>query len=141
VTSTRWDEGVTVIDIATIATPVLGDRTYLPHGGEVGIVVDPQRDIDRVLETVQGEGPDQIAAAQRQLVRIGIDRPNGAASGPTDELGDGHGRRRYRVAEFADLAIATSLLDRTGHQVVLVDDHLADAATSGLQASTGEDRR
>lgn len=35
--------------IVAIDTPTLGDRSYLAHDGEVAIVVDPQRDIDRVL--------------------------------------------------------------------------------------------
>jgi hydroxyacylglutathione hydrolase len=36
--------------IVSIDTPTLGDRSYLVHDGEVAFVVDPQRDIDRVLE-------------------------------------------------------------------------------------------
>ncbi len=32
-----------------LETPSLGDRTYLVHDGSVAVVVDPQRDIDRVL--------------------------------------------------------------------------------------------
>lgn len=39
-----------MIDIVTIETPSLGDRSYLVHDGTVAVVVDPQRDIDRVLE-------------------------------------------------------------------------------------------
>src|SRR5680860_680832 len=35
--------------IVAIETPTLGDRSYLVHDGEVAFVVDPQRDIDRVL--------------------------------------------------------------------------------------------
>ncbi len=35
--------------IVAIDTPTLGDRSYLAHDGEVAIVIDPQRDIDRVL--------------------------------------------------------------------------------------------
>jgi glyoxylase-like metal-dependent hydrolase (beta-lactamase superfamily II)/rhodanese-related sulfurtransferase len=38
-----------VIEIAPIETPSLGDRSYLATDGTVAIVVDPQRDIDRVL--------------------------------------------------------------------------------------------
>lgn len=34
--------------IVTIETSSLGDRSYLAHDGEVAVVVDPQRDIDRV---------------------------------------------------------------------------------------------
>ena len=39
-----------MIDIRTIATSGLGDRSYLATDGEVAVVIDPQRDIDRVLE-------------------------------------------------------------------------------------------
>ena len=35
--------------IITVETPTLGDRSYLVHDGTVAFVVDPQRDIDRVL--------------------------------------------------------------------------------------------
>ncbi|MCY7401758.1 MAG: MBL fold metallo-hydrolase, partial [Nocardioides sp.] len=36
--------------VLTIETPTLGDRSYLVHDGQVAFVVDPQRDIDRVLD-------------------------------------------------------------------------------------------
>ncbi|MER7074044.1 MBL fold metallo-hydrolase [Terrabacter sp. NPDC000476] len=42
----------TVIGLATVVaidTPTLGDRSYLAHDGQVAVVIDPQRDIDRVL--------------------------------------------------------------------------------------------
>ncbi|MGH3330343.1 MAG: MBL fold metallo-hydrolase [Nocardioidaceae bacterium] len=42
--------------IHTIETPSLGDRSYLVHDGEVAVVVDPQRDIDRVLDLASSEG-------------------------------------------------------------------------------------
>ncbi|NUT18879.1 MAG: MBL fold metallo-hydrolase [Hamadaea sp.] len=35
--------------IVPIDTPTLGDRSYLVHDGQAAFVVDPQRDIDRVL--------------------------------------------------------------------------------------------
>jgi hydroxyacylglutathione hydrolase len=35
--------------VLTIETPSLGDRSYLVHDGAVAVVVDPQRDIGRVL--------------------------------------------------------------------------------------------
>src|SRR5512135_1245297 len=38
-----------MLEILTVDTPSLGDRSYLASDGEVAIVVDPQRDIDRVL--------------------------------------------------------------------------------------------
>lgn len=36
------------MDIEVIATEELGDRSYVVHDGQVAIVVDPQRDLDRV---------------------------------------------------------------------------------------------
>src|ERR1700722_9627106 len=46
-------------EIVTIQTPALGDRSYLIHDQTHAVVVDPQRDIDRVL-----------AVAEAQRVRI-----------------------------------------------------------------------
>ena len=39
--------------IVAIETPTLGDRSYLVHDGEVAFVVDPQRDIDRMLNLLE----------------------------------------------------------------------------------------
>jgi glyoxylase-like metal-dependent hydrolase (beta-lactamase superfamily II)/rhodanese-related sulfurtransferase len=38
-----------VLHIVPIDTPTLGDRSYVVHDGQTAIVIDPQRDIDRVL--------------------------------------------------------------------------------------------
>ena len=35
------------VEVAAIDTPALGDRSYLAHDGDIAVVVDPQRDIDR----------------------------------------------------------------------------------------------
>ena len=42
------------LTIIPIETPSLGDRSYVVHDGEVAFVVDPQRDIDRVLTILEG---------------------------------------------------------------------------------------
>ena len=42
--------------VITLETPSLGDRSYLVHDGAVGLVVDPQRDIDRVLDAADAAG-------------------------------------------------------------------------------------
>ncbi|WP_328303805.1 MBL fold metallo-hydrolase [Actinomycetospora sp. NBC_00405] len=62
-------------------------------------------DFDAEL-TLIGETPEQVAAAQRELVRIGIDRFAGAATGPLDSLEAGQGLRSYPVSDFPGLAAA-----------------------------------
>lgn len=42
--------------IETIETSGLGDRSYLATDGEVAVVIDPQRDIDRVLALIDEHG-------------------------------------------------------------------------------------
>jgi glyoxylase-like metal-dependent hydrolase (beta-lactamase superfamily II)/rhodanese-related sulfurtransferase len=44
------------ITVIPLDTPGLGDRTYLAHDGEVALVVDPQRDHDRVLGLAEAAG-------------------------------------------------------------------------------------
>lgn len=45
-----------MIEIAAIDTPSLGDRSYLATDGSVALVIDPQRDYDRVVEVADGHG-------------------------------------------------------------------------------------
>jgi hydroxyacylglutathione hydrolase len=45
-----------VIEIVTIETPSLGDRTYLATDGASALVIDPQRDIGRVLAVATARG-------------------------------------------------------------------------------------
>jgi glyoxylase-like metal-dependent hydrolase (beta-lactamase superfamily II) len=44
------------VEVLAIDTPALGDRSYLAHDGEVAVIVDPQRDIDRVLALAAARG-------------------------------------------------------------------------------------
>jgi glyoxylase-like metal-dependent hydrolase (beta-lactamase superfamily II)/rhodanese-related sulfurtransferase len=136
--------------------------------------------------TLLADDSREIAEAQRQLVRIGIDRPTGAAHGGLDTWAPDADRSSYAVETFADLAdqpdatildtrrdgeyasahlegavhiplheliariddvpagrvhvhcqsgyrasIAVSLLDRAGHDAVLVDDGFENASNSG----------
>ncbi|MGW2518990.1 MBL fold metallo-hydrolase [Streptomyces sp. NPDC001617] len=55
--------------------------------------------------TLLAESPEQLAAAQRELVRVGIDRPAAAATGePADWVCDGDKPVSFPRATFADLA-------------------------------------
>ena len=53
--------------------------------------------------TLLGQTPEQVAEAQRELVRIGIDRPAAAATGPPGDWAGGEGLRSFGVADFAAL--------------------------------------
>ncbi|MFE7972580.1 rhodanese-like domain-containing protein [Streptomyces shenzhenensis] len=145
--------------------------------------------------TLLAESPEQLAAAQRELVRVGIDRPAAAATGdPSAWLRAGEAPASFPRARFADLAgrradgdvvvldvrraaeraggfvegsvhipvhtlhrrldevpdgqvwvhcaggmraaIAASLLDAAGRDVVAVDDAFAEAGPAGLPVRT-----
>ncbi|MEU8198284.1 MBL fold metallo-hydrolase [Microbispora amethystogenes] len=45
-----------MIEIVAVGTPSLGDRSYLVTDGEVAFVVDPQRDVDRMLRLAERRG-------------------------------------------------------------------------------------
>jgi glyoxylase-like metal-dependent hydrolase (beta-lactamase superfamily II)/rhodanese-related sulfurtransferase len=53
--------------------------------------------------TLLGETEEQVAEAQRELVRIGIERPVAAATGSPEAWSDGQPLRSFRQATFADL--------------------------------------
>jgi glyoxylase-like metal-dependent hydrolase (beta-lactamase superfamily II)/rhodanese-related sulfurtransferase len=44
------------VKILVVDTPELGDRSYLIHDGTTGFVVDPQRDLDRMLTVIATAG-------------------------------------------------------------------------------------
>lgn len=48
--------GIAELDVVIIDTPNLGDRSYVVGHGGVAVVVDPQRDIDRVLAVLDERG-------------------------------------------------------------------------------------
>lgn len=69
--------------------------------------------------TLLGDTPEQIANAQRELVRVGIDRPAAAAAtgDPADWIRAGEQLGSFRRARFADLAGARA----RGEDVIVLD--------------------
>ncbi len=53
--------------------------------------------------TLLGQSAQQVSTAQRELARIGIDRPAAAADGRPEDWAAGQPLRSYPVAHFADL--------------------------------------
>jgi hydroxyacylglutathione hydrolase len=45
-----------MIDVISLSTPELGDRSYVIHDGQVGVAVDPQRDTDRLVRAATVAG-------------------------------------------------------------------------------------
>jgi glyoxylase-like metal-dependent hydrolase (beta-lactamase superfamily II) len=76
--------------------------------------------------TLIGTDADEVATAQRQLVRIGIERLAGATTAPVEQLLDGH-PEEYRRVEFADVndGVDATILD------VRQDDERAESAIPG----------
>ena len=78
--------------------------------------------------TLLAESADQLAAAQRELVRVGIDRPAAAATGePAAWVREGERLASFPRATFADLA------DRRGRgDVVVLDVRRASERVGGF---------
>jgi len=76
--------------------------------------------------TLVGDTPDDVAEAQRQMVRIGIDRPTGRAEGGLDRWSAGGDVRGYRSVSFAELADA-----RAEDEVAVLDVRRDDEWAEG----------
>ncbi len=77
--------------------------------------------------TLVGDTSDDVAAAQRELVRIGIDRPAAAAAGGVDLYGAGGDRRSYQVVDFPALVRARD----GGRSPIVLDVRRADEWADG----------
>jgi len=55
------------VEVITIETPSLGDRSYVVHDGSVALVIDPQRDIDRVVAAVENAGVEITHIAETHV--------------------------------------------------------------------------
>ncbi|MER7757679.1 MBL fold metallo-hydrolase [Kitasatospora sp. NPDC097643] len=83
--------------------------------------------------TLLAASPEQLADAQRELTRVGIDRPAAAATGePEDWLRPGEALRSFPRATFADLAAVWGAADRP---VVLDVRRDSERATTHIEGS------
>jgi glyoxylase-like metal-dependent hydrolase (beta-lactamase superfamily II)/rhodanese-related sulfurtransferase len=89
--------------------------------------------------TLLGDDTTQIADAQRQLARIGIERPAGQASGDIEGLAVSESQvRRYRVADFSDLAEVIGTESVTVLDVREADEFGADHVRGALNIPVHE---
>src|SRR5215831_18601109 len=49
-------EGTVMAEVLQIETPALSDRSYLIHDGTAALVIDPQRDTDRITSLAADHG-------------------------------------------------------------------------------------
>ncbi|GCD40094.1 MBL fold metallo-hydrolase [Streptomyces chrestomyceticus JCM 4735] len=78
--------------------------------------------------TLLATTPEQIAAAQRELTRVGIDRPAAAATGdPAGWIRDGEELASFPRAAFADLAAVRE----RGTEIVVLDVRRASERAGG----------
>jgi len=56
-----------VATVLTLETPELGDRSYLIHDGTVAVVIDPQRDLDRILAAATAAAVQIVLVAETHL--------------------------------------------------------------------------
>ena len=83
--------------------------------------------------TLLADTGEEIAAAQRELARVGIDRPAAAVTGPAEQWApDGEELRSFRRADFAALADAVAAAREGGAAPVVVDvRRRGERATAG----------
>src|SRR5580658_5151107 len=130
-------QGAVVAQILTIQTPSLGDRSYLVTDGVGAFVVDPQRDIDRVLALTADRG---IAVTHVFETHIHNDYVTGGlalarATGAAYHVNaaDAVGFDRVPIADGDVIPVGTSMQVRVlatpGHTFTHLSYALADAAT------------
>ena len=131
-----------MVEILTIQTPSLGDRSYLVTDGVVAFVIDPQRDIDRVLALVDSRG---IAVTHVFETHIHNDYVTGGlalarATGAAYHVNaaDAVGFDRVGIVDGDVVPVGTSMRVRViatpGHTFTHLSYALADAVTGEAMA-------
>lgn len=107
--------------VEAVDTPELGDRSYLLHDGAVALVVDPQRDTDRVTD---------------QLTRLGLELAGVAET----HLHNDYLTGGLALARSADVPYLVAAADQVGYDRVPVSDgdcHHFGALTVRVVATPG----
>ena len=130
------------MDVIVVETTQLGDRSYLVHDGSVALVIDPQRDTDRVEAAARDAGVTITHVAETHIHNdylsggLELARAHGAsylvnAADPVkferQPIKDG---QTVRVGKLAVKAVATPGHTHT-HLSFIVDDGEQQAVFSG----------
>ena len=133
-----------MIEVITLETPSLGDRSYIAHDGSRAVVVDPQRDIDRVLDHLHDKGLDVTHVLETHVHNdyvtggLALARMTGAvyALNADDQLAfDFHGLHDGDVVESGLMRVRALLTP--GHTPTHLSYVLSDAEGNDLGVFTG----
>jgi glyoxylase-like metal-dependent hydrolase (beta-lactamase superfamily II)/rhodanese-related sulfurtransferase len=102
-----------MVEVLPIETPALGDRSYLAHDGKVAVVVDPQRDIDRITALAAERGVRITHVAETHMhndyVSGGLALSRAAGASYLVSAADPVGFARRPVRDGDTLQIGTGL--------------------------------
>lgn len=130
------------MEVVVIETPQLGDRSYLVHDGAVALVIDPQRDTDRVEAAARDAGVAITHVAETHLHNDyltggyalarahGADYLVNAADNVQFERRPIRDGESVRVGSFTVRAVSTPGHTHT-HLAFIVDDGVKQAVFSG----------
>src|SRR5579863_9061969 len=60
-------EGIVMVHVEVVSTEELGDRSYIAHDGEAALVIDPQRDLDRIEDVLAERGLRCVLVAETHI--------------------------------------------------------------------------
>ena len=130
--------------VINLDTPTLGDRSYIAHDSKFAVVVDPQRDIDRVIEIVESEGVQIVAVVETHMHNdyvsggLVLAREFGAKYlvNEADPVAfDRNAIKDLEVVEFGDFAIQA--IHTPGHTYTHLSYALLDNSEKALGIFTG----
>ncbi|NVN49788.1 MBL-fold metallo-hydrolase superfamily [Mycolicibacterium hippocampi] len=132
------------IDVAIIETSGLGDRSYLISADGIAVVIDPQRDIDRVVDLARERGVKITHVLETHIhndyVTGGLELSRSADAEYVVPAGDEVGYRRRAVVDGDVIdagPVRLQVMHTPGHTHHHVSYVLRDAGDNVVGAFTG----
>lgn len=130
------------MQVSIIETSGLGDRSYVVTDVDTAVVIDPQRDIDRVLDVVGDARITHVVETHihNDYVTGGLELSRAVDAEYVVPAGDelGYGARRVRDGDVVDAGpIALRVIHTPGHTHHHVSYELRDASGNTVGVFTG----
>lgn len=130
--------------VLNIDTPSLGDRSYLVHDGVTAVVVDPQRDIDRVTELLEANNLSLGAVVETHIHNdyvsggLELSREYGAQYLINSDDSVAYQHRGVKDQEVIPVGtFALKALSTPGHTFTHTSYELIDAESKSIAVFTG----